>query len=490
MSQTRRATGDSDMMAAMRVLLLVILLLAPSFARAVDVEIREDILEDKIRGGMLGQILGNLNGLPHEMKYIAEPGNVANYIPSLPNGARTDDDTDIEWVYLLEMQKTGKLLIPQDRITELWKRHINRSIWCSNLYARHLMDLGIEPPLTGNQEINPWSCFNISGSFLAETWGLACPGMPQTAAEIGLNLTHVAIDGEPAQTTQFVTTMISMAYFENDIEKIIDAGLSAIDRQSEIPGIVADVRGWHRENQQDWRATRLRIRDKYTRFDGEMADRNGYALNTAATVAALLYGRGDFRETMRMAFNFGWDADNNAATGGAIVGVIKGRAWMESQGWDIRDVYKNTTRDVMPNDETISGYSTRLVEVARQAIVQNGGKQFKKDQKSYYRIRLQPPKNLAPVHDPEKALPRLAQRLLPQIERDLAGTPQQQACGAYLAICVDAYSTMRNVHPEQWNAALAELQKNAIVKDLFAAPRPQGPVFQRRAIEAGLQKPK
>jgi hypothetical protein len=144
----------------------------------------------------------------------------------------------------------------------------------------------------------------------------------------------------------------------------------------------------------------------------------------------------------------------------------------------------------MPNDETITSYSNRLVEVARQAVVQNGGKQFKKDQKSFYRILLQQPKNIALVHDPDNGLPRLAQRLLPQIERELAGTPQQQARAAYLAICFDAYNTMQNVHPEWWNAAIAELQKNAIVKDLFAAPRPQGPVLQERALAAGLQKPK
>ena len=38
-------------------------------------EISADVLEDKIRGGFLGQVIGDLNGLEHEMKYIAEPGN-------------------------------------------------------------------------------------------------------------------------------------------------------------------------------------------------------------------------------------------------------------------------------------------------------------------------------------------------------------------------------------------------------------------------------
>src|SRR5215213_9156721 len=104
------------------------------------VEISAADLEDKIRGGMLGQILGNLNGLPHEMKYIAEPGDVKAYTPSLPDGARTDDDTDIEWVYVVEMQRSGQLYLPPATQVALWKKHINDHIWCSNLYARRLFE--------------------------------------------------------------------------------------------------------------------------------------------------------------------------------------------------------------------------------------------------------------------------------------------------------------------------------------------------------------
>ena len=39
-------------------------------------------------------------------------------VPGLPEGARTDDDTDIEWVYIAEMQKSGKLYVPEERIVE------------------------------------------------------------------------------------------------------------------------------------------------------------------------------------------------------------------------------------------------------------------------------------------------------------------------------------------------------------------------------------
>lgn len=30
------------------------------------------VIQDKIRGGLIGQILGDLNGLKHKIKYIAE----------------------------------------------------------------------------------------------------------------------------------------------------------------------------------------------------------------------------------------------------------------------------------------------------------------------------------------------------------------------------------------------------------------------------------
>jgi hypothetical protein len=87
------------------------------------------------------------------MKFIDGPGDVAAYTPGLPEGARTDDDTDIEWTYVSEMEQTGKTLLSPAQVRNLWRRHINRGIWCANQYARDLMDLGLEPPLTGRTAI-------------------------------------------------------------------------------------------------------------------------------------------------------------------------------------------------------------------------------------------------------------------------------------------------------------------------------------------------
>ena len=96
------------------------------------IELSAETLRDKIRGGLLGQLLGNLNGLKHEMKYIAEPGNVQDYTPALPEGARTDDDTDLEWVYIVAMQRHNAIMLSPRLIVQLWKERINKRIWCSN----------------------------------------------------------------------------------------------------------------------------------------------------------------------------------------------------------------------------------------------------------------------------------------------------------------------------------------------------------------------
>jgi hypothetical protein len=457
------------------------------------INLRAETVADKTRGGLLGQLLGDLNGLRHEMKYINEPANVETYIPELPEGAWTDDDTDIEWIYLTEIQRTGILMLPPETITRLWKQHINRNIWCSHLYLRNLMDLGIQPPLTGKISVNPWADFNLSGQFLAETWGLISPGMPQTAARIGLYYTHVSIEGEPSQSTQMFATMISTAYLTSDIQRILAAGEAALDPESEFHRIIKDVDEWYRQNPNDWRATRKLIRDKYSRFGGQdMRDRNGVILNGAATIAALLYGNGDFTETVRLAFNFGWDCDNNAAMAGTILGVIKGSEWMMSQGWNTRDLYRNTTRDDMPMDETITGFGDRLIALAHRVIIENGGSMTTVDGKPGYNIRIEKPQNIEKIPDFKDEPQILLKEWRGKIEHAILKPGSDSlAWAAYLAICMDMSPEIRNKYPQQWGQALAELQlhKNVMKALFYESPVPAGDRLRTKAVESGLVKP-
>jgi hypothetical protein len=427
------------------------------------------------------------------MKDIAEPGNIGAYRPALPQGAWTDDDTDFEWVYVKVMQDEDCLLLSPARIGRLWRERINRRIWCANQYARQLMDLGIDPPLTGMSAFNPWADFNVSGQFLCETFGLLAPALPQRAARIARNYTRVAIDGEPAQVTQLFTSMIALAFIRDDSEALLDAGLSAVDPDSTVAQIVRDVRGWHREHPDDWRATRQLLKDKYGRYGGEMRDRNGYELNTGSTIAALLYGRGDFVPTLLTAFNFGWDADNTAATAGTIVGVLKGHRWMLAQGWQIVDRYRNTTRANMPDDETVTSFADRLMDLAEKVILEQGDNRLSQDGQITYRIAAQEPTCVQRLKSPAVQTAALQTRLRSEIDDGLArpASKEQRARAAYYAVCLGLAPSLREQHPQPWTSALEALQgyPNVVQAIFYHAPTPRGDKLPEKVVAAGLQKP-
>jgi hypothetical protein len=335
---------------------------------------------------------------------------------------------------------------------------------------------------------NPWADFNISGQFICETFGLIAPAMPQSAARIGLNYTTVTIDGEPAQTTQLFTTMIAQAFLTDDIDEILDAGLAAVDSGSSVYRIVGDVRRWHGQHPGNWRKTRDLLKDKYSKHDGAMRDRNGYELNTGSTIAALLYGRGDFVQTLITAFNFGWDADNTAASAGTIVGVTKGYRWMLAQGWPIVDRYENTTRQNMPNDETITSFADRLIDLAEKLIGEQGGQRTARGGSIIYHINVQEPKCVRPLDHPaqQTAMRRQIEKLMTE-----GSSKEQKARGAYLAICLDMAGSVQQQRAEQWSRALEALNEypNVIQALFHHSPTPQGDEIRKKAIAAGLKKP-
>ena len=322
-----------------------------------------------------------------------------------------------------------------------------------------MMDLGIEPPHTGRIALNPWADFNISGQFLCESFGIISPGMPQTAGRVGTHYTHVAIDGEPAQATLFFDAVLASAFFESDVMQLARSGLASMDKASEQHAIITNVISWCQENKDDWRATRQSIKESY--WNGEYGDpggSNGYRVTTASTVASLLHGNGDFVETLKLAFNFGWDADNTAATAGTILGITHGEQWLRSQGWKIKDVYENTHRPGLPTDLTITSFADMHYEVARNIILENGGKEIDLNGKPSYRIAVQEPVNVIPLPDPLHRINAMRKEWRPRIERDLGGSEVDKVRAVYAATALCLVSDIVAKQPEQWRAALDRIK--------------------------------
>jgi hypothetical protein len=219
-------------------------------------------LLDRIRGGWAGHMIGDIQGLPFEFKYKDAPGPLPDFTPNLPR-CRSDDDTDVEWVNLLAMDRLGVLEVPYPELAREWVRSINRNVYVSNKKARELMGQGIVPPWTSHGALNPHARYNLSGQFCAESYGFLAPGMPLAAGRIGAHYTRVAVRGEPIQACAYWTAMISLAFFEHDVERLAVRSLGAVDPSSQHAEMVKDVLAWWREAPDDWKATRARIQKKY-----------------------------------------------------------------------------------------------------------------------------------------------------------------------------------------------------------------------------------
>ena len=111
-----------------------------------------------------------------------------------------------------------------------------------------------------------------------------------------------------------------------------------------------------------WEKTRDMVYEKYqiNQDDGyDITSRNLYCngcfasgINFAASIISLLYGEGNFKNTIKIATLCGWDSDNPSATWGGLIGFMIGKKGIEkSFGRKFSDRFNiHRTRKGFPND--------------------------------------------------------------------------------------------------------------------------------------------
>jgi hypothetical protein len=352
-------------------------------------EITREGLLDRIYGGWVGMLIGGLEGLPHEFKYNEQPRATLPDFTFLKDGARTDDDNDFEWTHLWFMDQEGVIKLPYLRIVEIWKTNMNSGLWVANKKARDLMNEGVVPPETGSVARNPHAWYNLSGQFCVESYGLIAPGMPQTAADIGLHYAHIAVSEEPLQATQFWTSLIALrAFHEGALEDALQQALAAVDPKSCMAEVVADSRKAFHAHPDDWKAARQEIHEKW--FAQRKWNGNSTPVNGAEVCLALLYGNDDFYRTLQYAMALGDDADCNAATAGTVVGARLGFKRIAAlPQFQMPDRYVNKTRPQLPAECKVSEQAETLLRVAERVILAHGGERLTVAGQPGYRIQLQ-----------------------------------------------------------------------------------------------------
>jgi len=178
---------------------------------------------------------------------------------------------------------------------------------------------------------------------------------------------------------------------------------------------------------------------------------------------------------------------------GQLLGVMKGYRWMLAQGWQIVDRYKNTTRQNMPVDETITSFADRLIDLAERVIIEQGGGKVTTGGGIVYRINAQKPKCIQPMEAANRQTAALREKLESEIQESIMhpASKEQQARAAYYAICLDLAEFIRQEHPQEWSDALAALRsyENVVQAMFHQSPTPLGDRLREKALAAGLQKP-
>lgn len=329
-----------------------------------------EVYADKVRGSWQATMVANHSGLDLQGIWVTEPGPGDEIELLFPEQWSTDDDTHVEWLDLHILETHGIDPEPED-IRDEWVDHLNNDIWVSTRRARDLMDDGLLPPETGSAEHNPDGVWSIDAQLQTELFGMISPGRPDEARDRAARFARITNSGLAVDVSAFYAHLYAEAFFESDLDWLLDRALAAEPVDSEVTEIVAQVRAWHANAPDDWRWTRARIAEAYDTDPDWWASR----VNFAATIMALLYGDGDLVATLHIAGLAGWDADNNMTSAAGLLGVIDGFDALPVEFRSASDVYFNQDlTGQLPMFDSVTGIAERTVRQGESVVFSIGAR--------------------------------------------------------------------------------------------------------------------
>ena len=277
---------------------------------------------DKMKAGWVGQIAGVCWGAPTEFKWgdkIIPEEDMPVWKPEMINEAFTQDDLYVEMTFLRTLEEYGiDACIRQAGIDFANSEY---PLWCANDAGRRNLRKGIAPPDASHPQFN--KCPNdIDYQIEADFSGLIAPGMPNVAIAMGNKFGRLMNYGDGLYGGQFIGGMYCEAFFEDDILKVIDAGLACIPAESQYAEMVRDMVAWYKENPDDWVACWEKCQKKYRENPEYQQASNGgidVKINGAYVLMGLLYGKGDLDKTIVISTRCGQDSDCNPSNAGGVL---------------------------------------------------------------------------------------------------------------------------------------------------------------------------
>ncbi|MFE2693368.1 ADP-ribosylglycohydrolase family protein [Streptomyces mirabilis] len=344
-------------------------------------------LADRVLGGWLGRIAGNMLGKPVEQgdhwtrdridrylrqaaalpltDYLPEPatdGDAGEFelrpewrqcVRGRIHGSCRDDDVDyaILGLHLLETHGFG---FSTEQVGDLWLLRLPylQTFTAERAAYRNLAN-GIKPPLTATYD-NPYQEW-IGALIRADVYGWTSPGAPRRAASLARRDAVLSHTGNGVYGAMWAAALVSAAFTAPTVRHALDTALTVIPASSRLARTVRRVLTLHE--------TRMTWEDTLTTVSEETAGLGWIHTipNAAVLTAGLLYGDGDFTRTITLTVRGGLDTDSNGATAGSVAGILCGAGAIPAQ-------WKNPLEDTVRS--AVFGFDgVRISELAARTVV-------------------------------------------------------------------------------------------------------------------------
>ncbi|MFF5251266.1 ADP-ribosylglycohydrolase family protein [Streptomyces leeuwenhoekii] len=323
-------------------------------------------LADRVLGGWLGRIAGNMLGKPVEQgevwtrdridRYLREAGALplTDYLPEPAgdsdrlalrpewrgcvrgriHGSCRDDDVDyaVLGLHLLETHGFG---FTTEQVGDLWLLRLPylQTFTAERAAYRNLAN-GLKPPLTATYD-NPYQEW-IGALIRADIHGWTCPGAPGRAALLARRDAVLSHTGNGVYGAMWAAALISAAFTAPTVREAVEQALAVIPASSRLARTVRRVASLH-DARLTWEETLATVSEETAGLGWIHT-----VPNAAVLTAGLLYGDGDFTRTITLTVRGGLDTDSNGATAGSVAGVFGGASAIPAQWTDpLRDTVRS-----------------------------------------------------------------------------------------------------------------------------------------------------
>lgn len=339
----------------------------------------------KVMGCWLGKNIGGTLGMP--MEWERKKNDVTYYTHDITGEPLPNDDLDIQVLWLLALEEHG-VHIDAKILGQFFNQYM---IFTHAEYgvAKTNLRSGLQPPVTGsfNNKFKD-SC----GAYIrSDIWACLFPGYPEKAAEYAFEdaiIDHG--DGEGVYAEVFMAAMESAAFYEKDIRKLIQIGLSYIPEECAVATVVREAIRTYEEGISIEESREYIMQNFIGHLEwhaiSEEDEKKGYAegkmgwdvpSNIMIIIYGLLFGGGDYEKAMCIAVNYGEDTDCTAGTIAALYGIMYGsevfdRKWTDPIGHKLVTVSIDPFLMYGKIPKTVEELTQRVARIHEQAFEEFG----------------------------------------------------------------------------------------------------------------------